>query len=145
MSESRKSHRVYFGETDAAGILFYPNYFRWFDQATHDLLRELGYPVAEMIYQGFGAIVIEVSGRFLAPLAYGDELEIVSRVAEIRTRAFRVEHAVLRGDLVVCDGYEIRLWARLGGSGRGVEPMPIPEDLRALLTARERRQCSVSP
>jgi acyl-CoA thioester hydrolase len=134
MPESRKSHRVQFGETDAAGILFYPNYFRWFDEATHDLLRELGYPVGDMLQRGYGPIVIEAQARFLAPLSYGDELDIFSRVAEVRTRAFRVEHIVRRSKEAVCEGYEVRIWARLAGSDRGVEAEPLPDDLRALIT-----------
>jgi acyl-CoA thioesterase FadM len=30
---------VEWGDTDAAGIVFYPNYYRWFDRAAHALLR----------------------------------------------------------------------------------------------------------
>ena len=52
MTERIKPHRVQWGETDAAGIVFYPNYFRWFDQATHELLAQLGYPVTRMIEDG---------------------------------------------------------------------------------------------
>jgi hypothetical protein len=31
--------RMRFGETDAAGIVFYPSYFGWFDAGMHELLR----------------------------------------------------------------------------------------------------------
>jgi len=133
MTGRSKSHRVQWGETDAAAIVFYPNYFRWFDQATHDLLRDLGCSVAAILERGFVVPIVEAKGRFLAALAYEDELAIASRVAEVRTRAFRIEHSVTRVDEVVCEGYEVRMWVHLGPDGRFV-PEPIPQDLKALLS-----------
>jgi acyl-CoA thioester hydrolase len=124
---------VQWGETDAAGIVFYPNYFRWFDQASHDLLGHLGYPVSRMIEQGYAVPIIEARGRFLASLAYDDDLLITTRVAEVRTRAFRLDHTVTRSSEVVCEGYEVRIWVRLGQER--LEPERIPDELRALLTS----------
>jgi len=34
--------RVFFGDCDPAGIVFYPNIFSWFDRAFHMLLDPLG-------------------------------------------------------------------------------------------------------
>ena len=33
---------IEWGDCDDAGIVFYPNYFRWFDNAFHHLLRQCG-------------------------------------------------------------------------------------------------------
>lgn len=133
MVEHTKSHRVQWGETDAAAILFYPNYFRWFDQATHDLFRSIGYSVSDMHERGFTIPIVEARGRFVSALAYDDELQITSRVTEARTRAFRVEHRVTKEARLVCEGYEVRMWVRISpGSGR-LEGHRIPDDLRARL------------
>lgn len=133
MVQRTKHHRVAWGETDAAGIVFYPNYFRWFDEATHDLIRELGYSVAMMLERGFAIPIVEAQGRFLGSLSYDDELSITSRIAEVRTRAFRVEHQVLRGEAIVCEGYEVRMWVRVSSEGGRLGPEPIPEELRTLV------------
>jgi 4-hydroxybenzoyl-CoA thioesterase len=127
-------HRVAWGETDAAAIVFYPNYFRWFDQSTHDLLRERGYPVAEMMAEGFAVPLVEAQARFLAALAYGDELALTSTVSDVRTRTFRVDHRLYRGDVLVCEGYEVRIWTGFNPDGT-LKPGPIPARLRSLLTA----------
>lgn len=133
MTERIKPHRVQWGETDAAGIVFYPNYFRWFDQATHELLAQLGYPVTRMIEDGYAVPIIEARGRFLTSLAYDDDLLITTRVGEVRTRAFRLDHTVRRGPETVCEGYEVRMWVRLE-KGR-LEPERVPDDLRDVLRA----------
>jgi acyl-CoA thioester hydrolase len=125
--------RVQFGETDAAGIVFYPNYFRWFDEASHDLLRHAGYSVAAMIERGYAVPIVECHARFLTPLILEDELVVASRVGEVRKRAFRVDHEIRRADEVVCEGYEVRMWVRFGESGAGVVAEPIPDELRNLL------------
>lgn len=126
-------HRVQWGETDAAGIVFYPNYYRWFDRATHELCRAAGYSIARMLEQGYAVPIIECGARFLSPLRYDDEIALISRVVDLRTRAFRVEHSVRRDSLLVGEGYEVRLWARVEPGG-SLRPEPIPEELRNLLT-----------
>ena len=119
------------GETDAGAIVFYPNYFRWFDRGTHEFFRELGCPISGILERGFIVPIIEAHGRFMAALVYEDELYITSECVEVRTRAFRIEHRVTRGRRSVCEGYEVRIWAR--AVGEGLEALAIPEDVRALL------------
>jgi 4-hydroxybenzoyl-CoA thioesterase len=114
--------------------VFYPNYLRWFDQATHELFRGIGFTVQEMFLTGHGAPVIEARIRYLSSLVYDDEIEILSHVGEIRTRAFRLEHRVVRHGLTMAQGYEVRIWARLPGTGESrVVPDAIPQRLRDLL------------
>ena len=36
---------VYWGDTDMAGIIFYPNYFKWFDIGWHHLFKKIGLPI----------------------------------------------------------------------------------------------------
>ena len=42
---SRRRIRVDWGHCDPAGIVFYPNYFRWFDQCTSALFESAGLPL----------------------------------------------------------------------------------------------------
>jgi acyl-CoA thioester hydrolase len=125
---------VEWGDTDAAGIVFYPNYFRWFDRAAHALLRACGCAPADLLRRGYVVPIIESGAHFLAPVVYAEELAIESTVVEVRTRAFRVEHRVLRNAASVAEGFEVRVWARAGvGSPPTLELEPIPPDIRASL------------
>ena len=40
---------VEFGNTDAAGIVFYPNYFMWFDKGTHWLFKSMNLAPKELL------------------------------------------------------------------------------------------------
>jgi|SRR5947209_2307979 len=132
------SHRIVvpveWGDTDAAGIVFYPNYYRWFDRAAHALLRAIGFAPDELLRRGCVVPLIDSGARFLAPIVYGDEVEIESTVAEMRTRTFRLEHRVRRGSELVAEGFEVRVWARAGvGSPPEIRMEAIPDEVRVRL------------
>jgi acyl-CoA thioester hydrolase len=132
--ESRTTLRVRFGETDMAGIVFYPNFFAYFDIATQALFA--GSPIdlpAQMKSGGFGFPIAESGAKFLAPLFYDDEITIVTRVAELRTRSLRVEHDVYRDETLCATGFEARVHGRKRSDGTGVEVTPIPPELAAWL------------
>ena len=125
--------RVRFGETDAAGIVFYPTFFLWFDSGTHGLLRfgeapgrdERGAPK-------FPMPIVECGATFLAPLQFDEEIEIVSTVASMGESSLRVEHEVRTLAGKTCArGFEQRVFVQLQ-NGRPAKA-PIPPELRARL------------
>ncbi|HEY7346740.1 MAG TPA: acyl-CoA thioesterase [Ktedonobacterales bacterium] len=135
MSRNTIHYQVQWGDTDAAGIVFYPNFFRWFDHAALEFLRSLGAPL-EMLKTHYHVLapVIEVGCRFQKPLRYHDLLTIETTATEVRTRSFRLEHRVLRDNEVAGIGYEVRGLARIPTDDQSkLELIPIPDHIRALL------------
>ncbi len=135
MSRNTTQYYVQWGDTDAAGIVFYPNYFRWFDHAALEFLRSLGWPL-EALKAQFQAVapIIEAGCRFQQPLRYHDLLTIETMVTEVRTRSFRLEHHLSRGDEMIGLGYEVRGLARVPtDSDSKLELIAIPEAVRICL------------
>jgi acyl-CoA thioester hydrolase len=126
--------RVRFGETDAAGIVFYPTFFAWFDLGTHALLRAaMGTLHDDQGRPRWPLPIVESGANFLAPLFSDDEIAIRSTIAKIGSRSLRVEHEVTRGETVVARGFEARtLIARTGAT---IAAVALPDDLRAALSA----------
>lgn len=127
--------RVRWSDADSAGIVYYPNFFDWFALGTLELLRGWRVPFVELFReQHVGLPVIEAHGRFLVPVLYDDELEIETTVAEVRTRAFRLEHVARRAGERVAEGYEVRGWQSIDRERlRDVSLAAIPADLAAWL------------
>ena len=125
--------RVRFGETDAAGIVFYPTYFAWFDSGTHGLLR--GDEVHGRDARGgpkFPLPIVECGATFLAPLQFDEEIEIVSTVAAMGESSLRIEHEVRTLAGKVCArGFEQRVYVEIT-NGRPAKAQ-IPDALRARL------------
>ncbi len=135
MSRHTIQYHVQWGDTDAAGIVFYPNYFRWFDYAALEFLRSLGIPLETLKAQYQVLVpIIEAGCRFQKPLRYHDLLTIETIATEVRTRSFRLEHRVSRNDGITGVGYEVRGLARIpSDDGSALELVAIPEELRMLL------------
>lgn len=135
MAKNVTQFRIEWGETDAAAIVFYPNYFRWFDRATHELFRSIGLPMSELNTKGFAQPLVEVGCRFINPLRYDDEIRLESTVVEIKERTFRVEHKLFKGETLVGQGFELRAWIKLdeGDDGK-LKAVPIPPEIAKKLS-----------
>jgi acyl-CoA thioester hydrolase len=118
--------RVRFGETDAAGIVFYPTFFAWFDLGATGLLRAaLGELTDAHGRPHWPVPIVESGATFLAPLYFDDAIAIRSTVVELGRSSFRLEHVVLRGEVEAARGFEVRVLIRSGEPGKlAAEPMP---------------------
>ena len=127
--------QVSWGDCDAAGIIFYPNYFRWFDECTQALLRSVGVG-QRSLRDEFGIVgtaAVDASARFTAPVSYGDVLRATSFVERWGTSSFTVYHRFDReAEVMAVEGREVRIWAKRGADGR-LRAEPIPAGFRGLL------------
>ena len=124
---STSNVRVRYAETDQMGVVYYANYFVWFEVARTDLLRSLGWSYREMEEAGVSLPVIEAHCEYSRPARYDDELEI--RTAGRLLSPVRMEFT-----------YEVRLAAQADGRGdradgarrgRSERPaLPLPERVR---------------
>ena len=76
LPSSSSTLRVRYAETDKMGVVYYANYFVWFEVARADLLRSLGWSYREMEHAGISLPVIEAQCEYSRPARYDDELEI---------------------------------------------------------------------
>lgn len=127
------SHRIGWGECDSAGIVHYPNFYRWFDQGTHELVRKAGYSVKSIRSHGHDILLLETGCKYRAPGHYDELVEITSRIAEARGKIIRIEHDCKREDVLLCEGFEVRAYADISVMG-AFKSEPMPEDMiQALL------------
>src|SRR5438132_554793 len=137
VSEHTTTVQVRWGDVDAAGIVFYPRFFEWYDLGCEALFASLGlaWPEAFPKYEIVGVPIVESGSRFVSPARYGDVLAIRSRVAWVRATTFRVEHEISVGSRLCATGFEVRAWvARPEAAGEPLHATPIPDDVVKRLT-----------
>ncbi|MCH9670493.1 MAG: acyl-CoA thioesterase [Gammaproteobacteria bacterium] len=104
---------VDWGHCDAAEIVYYPNYFRWFDQCTQELLRSVGFDQRTLRAQ-FGIIgtpIVDASAQFRGAVSYGDQLDTTSHVEKWGRSSFTLYHRLERDGQLAVEGHEVRVWA----------------------------------
>lgn len=124
--------RVYYEDTDAAGVVYYANYLRYCERARTEWLRALGFEQREMLNELRTVFVVRsVQADYLAPARLDDALSIVTRLARLGRASLVFAQSVLRGEQVLFDS-RITIACVNAASGR---PTPIPTALRSLLPA----------
>jgi acyl-CoA thioester hydrolase len=103
-----KSHyfalRVYFEDTDLAGIVYYANYLRFMERARSDMLRAVGIDQRAALEAGEGVYAVaEANIRYRASARLDDELVVVSHVREVRAASCHIHQQVRRGDDILTD------------------------------------------
>ncbi len=98
--------RVYYEDTDAQGVVYYANYFRFMERARTEWLRSLGVDmVALMENERRIFIVAEVQVRFAAPARLSDTLIVTAALTRLTRVSFDIEQNIYRdnvdGELLV--------------------------------------------
>lgn len=82
-------NRVRLDDTDAAGILFFANQFRFIHDALDDFFDSEGHSFGKMLSEeGFIFVIVHAQSDYLAPMTVGDKLDIHVMVEKIGTTSF---------------------------------------------------------
>ena len=98
--------RVYYEDTDAQGVVYYANYFRFMERARTEWLRSLGVDMVRLQEEDRRIFVVaEVNVKFHAPARLSDELVVTAGLKELTRVAFDIEQKIFRnstdGDLLI--------------------------------------------
>lgn len=92
--------RVYYEDTDAQGVVYYANYFRFMERARTEWLRALGVnQVALMKEERRIFVVTETNAKFLVPARFNDEIVVTARLAGLTRATFDIEQNIYRDSL----------------------------------------------
>jgi acyl-CoA thioester hydrolase len=129
MTTHRQAIRVYFEDTDAAGIVYYANYLKFAERARTDMLRDFGISHAEMMKRdGLVLVVRRCEIDYRKPAKLDDLLTIETDAGKLGGASVDLAQRVLRDGEVLA---ELKvLVVCVGKDGR---PHRIPDYVRAAL------------
>jgi len=132
--------RIEWGDCDPAGITFYPNYFRWFDQGAWRLFEAAGFYPGDLIRdRGMYIPLVDASAQFRRPGNLGDDLLQESWVVEWREKMFVVKHVVRCEGETLLEGSELRACViKDPGDPRRFRSLPVPPEIRAALSGTDK-------
>jgi 4-hydroxybenzoyl-CoA thioesterase len=128
-----RSVRIEWGDCDPAGIIFYPIYFRIFDNATAALFeRALGMTKYQYLkaYDFAGFPLVDTRAKFLKPTRFGDDVLVESTV-RFGTSSFSVAHRITLNGELCAECSEKRVWVVRDPADPGrIRSQPVPAPVR---------------
>ena len=126
--------QISWGHCDPAKIVFYPNYFIWFDQSAHHLFDKAGANMGDLMVQ-YGVVglpIVDAHAEFIYPSKYGDEIEVTSWISEWSEKTLIVTHEIHNNGLLAVKGTEVRVWAKPHPDDpKRLQAQVIPDSIRA--------------
>ncbi len=90
--------RVYYEDTDAAGIVYYANYLKFAERGRSELMRDLGVESKNLIADhGVQLVVKNCNIDYFKPANLDDQIEIHTRVVKVGGASMRGDQRVMRG------------------------------------------------
>jgi acyl-CoA thioester hydrolase len=89
--------RVYYEDTDAQGVVYYANYFRFMERARTEWLRALGVDQERLLNEERKMfVVVNTSAEFVAPAAFNDEIIVTASLGRLTRASFEIEQNIYR-------------------------------------------------
>jgi acyl-CoA thioester hydrolase len=89
--------RVRYAETDKMGVVYYGNFFTWFEIGRVEFLRALGLNYRDLEEtEGFFIMVVDAHCRYQSPARYDEELAIRTQLKSLRGPVVRFEYEIWR-------------------------------------------------
>ncbi len=118
--------RVYWEDTDAAGIVFYANYLKFFERARSEWLRSLGFEQERLRSEaGVAFVVAETAVRYRRPARLDDVIAVTVEVRHLGQASLEVAQEAWRADELLAAG-TIRIGCVELGTFR---PRRFPNDI----------------
>lgn len=125
--------RVYYEDTDAAGIVYYANYLKFFERCRTEWLRALGIDQRELAAQEQLQFVVRgLQCEYLRPASLDDELQIDARITRLRGASLEFAQQAVRGSELLA-----RSTTRVACVNvKTLAPQALPQRLLAALNKR---------
>ncbi len=124
--------RVYYEDTDAAGVVYHSNYLNYMERGRTEYLRERGCSVAELASGGAVFPVVRMEIEFKSPARHDDLLLVTTSPVKVGGSSFQLRQQVLResDSKVLVDAI-----VTLACVSPQLKPRRVPVELRELLAS----------
>lgn len=119
--------RVYYEDTDMAGIVYYANYLKFIERARSDWVRNIGIDQLAMKADGVVFAVRRVEADYLAPAVFDDVLEVRTALEKVGPVRMVMGQEVWRGQTCL-----FRAAVTLVCIGQTGKPVGLPAKLRSM-------------
>ena len=127
--EFKYNTKVYYEDTDAAGIVYYANYLKFLERARSEAIYSMGLTNKKLL-NDHGTIIIVKSCKidYKSPAKFEDLLEIISKIKTIGKSSFTMDQIIKRKDETISESEVVLVTVNAEG-----KPIRIPDVLNKFL------------
>ena len=124
--EFESKFKVYYEDTDSGGVVYYANYLKFLERARTEAITSIDHSNSKLIEKfGIYIIVKSCNINFLKPAKLEDNLNIVSKVLEIKNVSIRMEQNIFVNDILIANAE--MLLASVNKEGK---PSKLPDEFK---------------
>lgn len=94
--------KVYFADTDAAGVVHHSQYIRWFEAGRIDFLDDIGCTYAVLQSNQIGFVPVNINVSYKHPLRFGDFYKIRTQLTHLKKASIRIHSKILSQHNTIC-------------------------------------------
>lgn len=121
--------RVRYQETDNMHIVYYANYFVWFEVARTEYFRSIGLEYKKVEESGYYLPVISASCDYKYPARYDDLVRIETWITDIKNSSLKFMYKMFVGEKLIASGSTLHAFVNNHG-----KPVRVPANIRGLLS-----------
>ncbi|MGH8194352.1 MAG: YbgC/FadM family acyl-CoA thioesterase [Woeseiaceae bacterium] len=89
--------RVYYEDSDAQGLVYFANYFKFMERARTEWLRALGLEQDVLLREKRRFfVVVDCQAEFLLPARFNDQLVVTASLISLARASFSIEQKIFR-------------------------------------------------
>ncbi|MDP2208715.1 MAG: thioesterase family protein [Bacteroidota bacterium] len=106
--------RVRYAETDQMNVVYYSNYFVYFESGRTELLRSIGLPYTELEKMGYILPVIEANAKYYKSAAYDDVITVITTLKELPTARIKLDYEIRdnKTNELIAEGYTVHSFVK---------------------------------
>jgi len=120
--------RVPYADTDQMGMVYYANYFIYFERGRTEWLRSKGMEYRSLEEKGLYLPVVEAYCRFRSPAKYDDLITVATKVAEVGPCSLEFLYEITRKGRLLAEGKTKHPFV-----DRGMKPVRIPGEILRIM------------
>ena len=121
--------RIYYEDTDAAGVVYYANYLKFLERARSEAIYSLGLSNKKLLdKEGVIIIVKSCNIEYKKSAKFEDELEIISSILSKTKTSFTMLQIIKKNEEIISEAT-----VQLVTVNKEGKPIKIPEILNNLL------------
>lgn len=109
------------------GVVYYGNYFTWFEIARTEYLRSFGIAYKDMEKKGVFLLVASASCKYKSPARYDDIVVARTWISEMKNTSLKFEYKLHVSDRLIATGESVHVF-----TDKAFKPVRIPEEIKNL-------------